>query len=226
MKQIILSAVLAISGLTAAQKSKNFQTSEYESISISGPYTVVLTNGKEGAITATGEAEDLAALVVESENGKLRIRPEKGWKNKPKHKVTITVPFQEVSEVKLAGSGSITSGEMIATKSLNIAITGSGSIRLKAKADMIDASISGSGNLELSGNANKMKSNLAGSGEIHAFGLQSAIAEASISGSGHCQVYCTEQLTARVSGSGNIEYKGNPEKEDSKLSGSGRVTKA
>lgn len=226
MKKIILAGLLAVSGLSAAQETRNFHTSDYEGISVSGPYTVVLVQGKEGDITASGEADDLKSLIVDTEDGKLKIRPEKGWKNKPKRKVTITVPFQDLASIKLAGSGSITSSDVIAGTNLDVAISGSGSIRLKAKADKIDAAVSGSGNLELSGNANKMEANLSGSGEVHAFGLQSAVAEANISGSGHCQINCSEQITARVSGSGNIEYKGNPQKEDTKVVGSGRVTKS
>ena len=226
MKQIILAGLLAVSGLSAAQQTKNFQTSAYDGVSVAGPYTVVLVKGKEGAITANGEADDLAALIVESEDGQLKIRPEKGWKNKPRRNVTITIPFEDLSTVKLAGSGSISSSDLISATSLNLALSGSGSMDLKAKTDTLIAAVSGSGDLKLSGSANKIETNLSGSGEIHAFDLHSLIAEANISGSGHCRVNCSQQLTARVSGSGDIEYKGNPEKEDTKVAGSGRVTKS
>jgi len=226
MKKLILAGLMAVSGLSAAQQTKNFQTSGYDGISVAGPYTVVLSDGKEGNITATGEADDLEALIVESDGKNLTIKPEKGWKNRPKRNVRITIPFESINAVKLAGSGSITSSELISATNLSIALAGSGHISLKAKADTIDAKISGSGDLELSGNTTKVETNLSGSGEIHAFGLYSAIAEANISGSGNCEINCSEQITARISGSGNIVYKGNPDVEDTKVSGSGRITKS
>ncbi|MGV6832311.1 MAG: GIN domain-containing protein, partial [bacterium] len=46
----------------------------------------------------------------------------------------------------------------------------------------------------------------------------------SVAGSGDAEVVCRESLKARVAGSGDIEYKGNPAKEDTKVSGSGSIS--
>ncbi|WP_278021592.1 GIN domain-containing protein [Flavobacterium ginsengisoli] len=56
--------------------------------------------------------------------------------------------------------------------------------------------------------------------------LKSKVVEANVSGSGNSKVACDESLTARVSGSGNIRYVGNPEKKDTKVSGSGTISKS
>jgi hypothetical protein len=37
---------------------------------------------------------------------------------------------------------------------------------------------------------------------------------------GDTTIYCSDSLYARVSGSGDIDYKGNPTKKDVKVSGS------
>ena len=48
--------------------------------------------------------------------------------------------------------------------------------------------------------------------------------EAEVNGSGDVEVYASKSLYARVSGSGDIDYKGNPANVDKKTSGSGDVT--
>jgi hypothetical protein len=37
-------------------------------------------------------------------------------------------------------------------------------------------------------------------------------------------VFCTENLKARVAGSGDINYKGNPKTKDTKTAGSGDIS--
>ncbi|HQV37276.1 MAG TPA: DUF2807 domain-containing protein, partial [Flavobacterium sp.] len=63
----------------------------------------------------------------------------------------------------------------------------------------------------------------AGSGDIKAFELVSENAKVNVSGSGDIKVNCTEFIEARVAGSGDIEYKGNPKKVDTKVAGSGTI---
>jgi len=47
-----------------------------------------------------------------------------------------------------------------------------------------------------------------------------------VAGSGDIRIYCNGVLKARVAGSGDIKYKGNPSKEDTKVAGSGDITKS
>jgi hypothetical protein len=48
---------------------------------------------------------------------------------------------------------------------------------------------------------------------------------ANVSGSADIKVTVSEMIQARVSGSGDISYRGNPKKIDTKSSGSGNITK-
>jgi hypothetical protein len=47
-----------------------------------------------------------------------------------------------------------------------------------------------------------------------------------VSGLGDNTVFCSENLYARVSGSGDVEYKGDPKKKDIKMNGSGTISKS
>lgn len=234
---LIIAAMLALSAGTAAQdpgykddrarQTKQIKTDGYDEIAVSGSYTVELVPGTEGNITVSGDADDLKKLVVESDGSTLSIHHNKefGWKGS-KRTVRITVPFESIDGVTLAGSGSITAKDAIKADSFEAALSGSGKLSLNVDAKDMEVSMSGSGRIELKGHANKLESSLSGSGELEAYGLTASTAEATVSGSGNCQVNCTEAITARVSGSGRINYKGNPAKEDTKVSGSGRVSKS
>ena len=55
---------------------------------------------------------------------------------------------------------------------------------------------------------------IAGSGNIQAADLEAENTDASISGSGNISCYASQKLVARVKGSGDIAYKGNPQEVD------------
>jgi hypothetical protein len=78
----------------------------------------------------------------------------------------------------------------------------------------------------LTGKTENFNSNLNGSGDIDAGDLKAKNAKITVSGSGDSKVFCSESLHARVSGSGDIEYIGDPKKKDTKVNGSGAISKA
>ncbi|RZJ66614.1 MAG: DUF2807 domain-containing protein [Flavobacterium sp.] len=224
---ITFAAILAVSAFATAQESKDIKTEKYDEIVVAGSYTVELVSGIEGEITVSGEADDLKKLVVESDGSTLKIHHNKefGWKGNKKP-VKITVPVESINKVTLSGSGSITGANVIKTNHFEATLSGSGKINLNLDAGEIEVSMSGSGKIELKGKADKFESNISGSGNIKAFELATATANANLSGSGNCEINCSEAIVARISGSGRIHYKGNPAKEDTKIVGSGGVTKS
>ena len=78
--------------------------------------------------------------------------------------------------------------------------------------------------LELSGTSKSFEAAVAGSGDVEAYDLKTEKCELKISGSGTIHASVENELIARISGSGNVKYKGNPRVEDVKVSGSGNVS--
>ena len=68
------------------------------------------------------------------------------------------------------------------------------------------------------------KAAVSGSGDVEAYDLKTEKAELKIAGSGSIGISVEKEIVARVSGSGDIKYKGQPRIEDIKVSGSGRVS--
>ena len=203
---------------------KTRQVGNFESLGVSGSFDVFLVKGKEGKIELGVEENLEPYLITEVENGKLKIKWKKGSNINTTKKTTVTVFFEELSGVALAGSGDIISRDAIASDKMDVAVAGSGDIRLDLKVNSTHAALSGSGDIELSGTSAEFEAAVAGSGDIEAHELQAQKAELKISGSGTIQANVTDEIIVRISGSGDIKYKGNPRVEDIKVSGSGEVS--
>lgn len=205
--------------------TKQITTSDYESISVAGAFYVTLVKGKEGKISIKAEENILEYIIVESKNGDLQIRTEKGYNLNPTKgkRIEITVPVEEVEKVNLAGSGDIVGDFTLKATDFKASVAGSGDIKLMIDAKSITANVAGSGDIELKGKTDNFNGNVSGSGDIKAFDLLAQKSKVAVSGSGNIRTTCSEFIEARVSGSGDIEYKGKPKKVDTKVAGSGKI---
>ncbi len=201
---------------------------DYDGIGVSGWFDVELVDGNEGELTLRGEDNLLEHIVTEVKNGKLSIKVEKGYNLKPtswNEGILITVPVESVNSIALSGSGDIVGKKTLKADDFKTAMSGSGDITLDVDVSSISASMSGSGDITLSGNTGDFDATISGSGDIKAYDLDADNVDATVSGSADIKVTAKKMLRARVSGSGDISYRGNPEKVDTKTSGSGDISK-
>jgi len=200
------------------------QVGDFDALGVSGSFDVFLVKGQEGKVIVNVEQNLEPYLITEVKNGTLKVRWKKGTNVRTTKSTKVTVHFGDLSGVALSGSGDIVSKDPITTDELDIAVAGSGDINLELDAMEANAAVSGSGDIELSGTSKSFSAAVAGSGDIEAYDLQSEKAVLKISGSGTIHAQVSNELIARISGSGNVKYKGNPRIEDVKVSGSGNVS--
>ena len=201
----------------------------YDEISVSGWFDVELISGEEGRLTLRGEENLLEYIETEVKNGKLQIKNRKGynlqsssWKSGG---ILVTVPVEDVSAVSMSGSGDVKGKTKLASDYFELVMSGSGDMELEIESDEMDVTLSGSGDMDLAGSCGKLQVRVSGSGDVNAYELSAREVDAVVSGSADIKVTASEAIKARVSGSGDIHYRGNPEKIDSKTSGSGDVSK-
>ncbi len=232
--------VLCIASMSYAQWGKKIKgngkvvtieraTDDYEAIAVSGWFNVELVEGAEGAIMMKGEENLLEYILTEVKDGKLTIKPEKGVNLQPSSwrsgGISITIPVEEINSLAMSGSGDIVGKTLLKGSDFKTAMSGSGDMSLDLDVQDLQVAVSGSGDMELKGNTNNLEVQISGSGDVHAYGLQANNVSATVSGSAEIEVTANTSLKARVSGSGDISYRGNPEKVDSKTSGSGDISK-
>lgn len=201
-------------------------TSDYDGIACAGQFDYILVAGTEGQITIEGEENLIDYVITEVKDNRLVIKTKKNINLKPSNNKTIkiTIPFKDISSVSLSGSGDLWNEDVITANNLEVALAGSGDIVLKIEASSTEGKVAGSGDLTLKGNTNKLEAKVAGSGDFHGFELQANHTDVAVAGSGDAEVVCNESLKARVAGSGDIEYRGNPKTEDTKVAGSGSIS--
>lgn len=200
---------------------------DYDYVSVAGWFDVELVDGNEGEITIKGEENLLEYIKTEVKDGDLVIKTKKGVNLQPsnwKDGITITVPVESINGASLSGSGDVIGKTTLKADHFKTSISGSGDIELDVEANRLKASMSGSGDIRLSGKATDFEVSVSGSGDIKAYDLEAEFVEAQVSGSADIKVTAKQALKARVSGSGDISYKGNPKKIDTKSSGSGDIS--
>ncbi len=203
--------------------TKTVNTQPYSSINVSGSMDVYLEKGTEGNISVTAEDNVQDRIVVESDGTTLTISMKNNTSLRNTKKIKITVPFEDISEISLNGSGNVEGKDMLKSNSLALNIQGSGDIKVSIDATSLDAKLNGSGDMELSGKATDVEVKTIGSGNFEGKELHSENAQIYISGSGDSSIFAKNSLKARIQGSGSIFYTGNPTTNDVKVMGSGKV---
>lgn len=203
--------------------TKQITTGDYDEVKVHGIMDVRLQKGTEGDISLKTDENLFQYLDVFVDGDALIIRVKKGFSLKTDFGIKITVPFEDLSKVSLAGSGDITSSDIIETSDFEVNLAGSGDIKLRVNAREINSNIAGSGDVHLKGACRKLNADLAGSGDLHGLDLKCEIADLNIAGSGDMKVNTSENIKVRIAGSGDVEYLGKPKNVDKKVIGSGTV---
>ncbi|WP_294470524.1 head GIN domain-containing protein [uncultured Bacteroides sp.] len=113
-------------------------------------------------------------------------------------------------KLKITGSGDI-DAENLQYATISTSVEGSGDVDLKnVKATVVKAEVSGSGDVDIKGKTQQATLTVNGSGDISADKLTATNVTATVAGSGDISCNASKQLNAKVSGSGDVEYKGNP----------------
>ena len=235
-KSIVLIALLFVASTINAQKrikgngnitTITRTTSGYDTVNFSGPFDYILVSGTEGNIKIEGEENLLQYIITDVKNGNLSVKTRNNinLQTSKNQNITVIVPFEQINAASLTGSGDLWNESIISTSHFTTSIIGSGDVKLNVQATQIDASVQGSGDLVVIGKTNNLKVKVNGSGDFKGFDLEADDVEVSVNGSGDAKITCNGHLKARVSGSGDIKYKGNPKTEDTKIAGSGSIGK-
>lgn len=205
--------------------TENRNLSDYDKIDVAGSFEVKLVKGKEGAISINADENLMEYIETDVENGHLKIQPKKGYQLKSTKTIEITVSFEMIDAISLAGSGNVRSTDVLNAEDLNLNLAGSGEINLPVSTKNLTSHIAGSGNIKLSGNSDVFRCDIAGSGNLEGDDLKATASHINIAGSGNVKIHAVSEIHANIVGSGDVIYTGNPAIEKSKSIGSGSIRK-
>lgn len=212
---------ITLSGFAQVKERRDIDDFSSVAFGVSGE--IIIKQGAQFSVTLEGDQKLLDAITTKVSNGKLLIR-KPDWRKARNKKLRAYVTMPEIDGLSMSGSGHLKNEGALNCDYLKISVSGSGSVRLnELTADEVSISISGSGSFYAEGpGADLTDIGISGSGSVSAENFLLNEADVLISGSGRCKVWVEDALVARISGSGSLYYKGDPN-IDAKSSGSGRV---
>ena len=204
--------------------------SPFREISLRISANLYIEQGSGSQIEMTADQETLDKIIVEVVDHKLIIRfgfEDMFFNDFNTGHVTLKVTTPNIEMLGIAGSGNIIAEKPIDSRVIELFIAGSGDIKIaNLKCERMEAEITGSGDIIVSGEKTirELVLKIAGSGNLKANQLEAEYGKIWVAGSGNCDVSISHLIDAKILGSGDIRYTGNPTIESS-VAGSGRIHK-
>lgn len=230
MRLFLLSIAILSSVVVFGQKEMvTRQLNSFNMVMVSGSIDLVYKPSSTFYVEIKGNyPED---IILALKDGELTIYHKKGknwisneWNTIGRgYEVVIYAP--SLNGITSVGSGSVTIEEVLKSDNLSVSIAGSGNLVGQINVGNLEIANSGSSNIRLNGNAERVTLKSSGSGNIQCFELVMDECKISKSGSGNAQISVNNSLTASISGSGNLTFKGNPKNISTSAAGSGKIRK-
>lgn len=161
-------------------------------------------------------------------------------------KLNVYVTIVDLEKVKIEGSGNVRmvdeiksdklyfetygSGDIEAQKLkgqfLSIEVRGSGDVEIgEIKFEKLDNDIIGSGDISITGLVDRCRASILGSGDMFMEDCKINKLKAKIAGSGDIMATVKSELLVKIYGSGDVYYKGDPQRLKIESMGSGEALK-
>ena len=177
------------------------EVAAFTRIDLHGLGTLTWRRGPDRPVRLSGDANLLPLVRTEVRDGTLFIGPVETIRPRLPLQYTLQSPLLEGIEVTGAARATL---EDVQAQRLRIAVSGAGKVVAR-------------------GQANQLTVELSGAADIDALGLQADVVQVEVSGAGNVRVHARRELDARLSGTGQIRYAGNPPVVRSDVSGAGRI---
>jgi hypothetical protein len=195
----------------------------FDRVRLEAPVHVVVKSGPAYAAYVTTDANLTGYLQTDAFAGTLTIGMDYSMSPTIEPEITIVVP--DLREVTHNGNGLVEIEEDGGFPDVNLVLNGGGEIRYSGTASRLKAVINGSGDIVMEGYAAKLVADLRGNGAIHGENLLSGDADVDLSGSGfvYLDLDYESVLNLNLTGSGRVEWWGQPERLNYTLLGEGKV---
>jgi hypothetical protein len=208
------------SGVPATQERPIGEVSE---VSLAGTGELTIVQGLVPSLTVTADDNIVPLIETETAGHKLTLRTAARTSIHPKTKLEYTLTVPQLETISVSGAGNVRTEKFVANN-LTVKLAGAGNAHLRElNVKSLSMTLSGAGTASASGTTDQLTLRLSGAGGLEAAALKAARADVQISGAGRATVWALEDLHARVSGAGDIKYKGRPANVVQNVSGAGHI---
>lgn len=211
------------------------------SVVLDGPIDLTLRQGAQPALSVRAEARLLPNVATTVDGDRLRIGPT-GMLLRPRQTIAVQVTLPALLAARIGGSGDTTVAGFDGDH-VELALTGSGSLRFTGRyrsaaltlqgsgelafdggaLDTIALDAAGSGDVALAGSTHTLRVSQRGSGTLDAGDLRADDVTLLQQGSGESSIDARRTVRIELHGSGDVTVSGNPAGRSVQRVGSGNV---
>jgi hypothetical protein len=184
--------------------SESRSVEAFHAIELKGNYQVVIKPGQPQKTIVNTDENVEPFIETTVQNGVLTIKSKSDVNIKPSVTPIVIIDTNELSALSIKGSSDIN------VEGLNI--------------NELTTDIHGSGNIYLAGKTNRLTIRIEGSGKVDSEKLIAKSVIINLKGSGEVSTTAEQNLDIVLSGSGKINYVGNPTSLKQTIRGSGEIT--
>jgi len=195
----------------------------FSSVRIGPSMRVSILSGSRSTVSVTTEAGQIENLSTYCHNGQLDLDwTQNGYYN-PVAEIVITSPY--LTRITHQGDEDIDVDVGARFDDLSLELNGSGDMTFHGDLRRLTATVNGSGTMELFGQTRDLRAEVYGSGRLYADPMPAYEVDAVMAGSGEITLALENaaSLDLTLSGSGQVEWWGNPGLLRYRLLGSGKV---
>lgn len=188
--------------------TKDVTVQSFDELSISGVFSVLLTQGGKEAVKIEADDNLQELFIVSNDGSKLNISMKKDVNFNSKKKVKVYVTFKKLKTLDLKTVGDVSSEENLSFDDLQLSNKSVGNVDLKLTAQKLNVENKSVGNVKLNGKADNVtiKNNSVGSIQAANFMVQTM--DIDNNGVGGAEVNAARELKVKDNMLGKVTNKG------------------
>ena len=239
MKQILLFAVIALTGLTSCNDifskpvrgnghiiTETRTPGAFKNVSVSGNINIYVTQDSVPGVKVVADENLMKYIAITSDGNTLEVHPRDNYNlHASNEAIKVFVSGKDFSHFSASGACDIFSTNQVqSTGTISYDLSGACDVTMDVQAPKVEAEMSGAGSIKLKGSTRDFKVSGSGSTDVKCYDLLAENTTIEISGAGDAQVFASVKLDVHVSGAGTVKYKGNATVSQ-EVSGAGSVKK-
>lgn len=230
IKSSIFTLLIAVAsiGNVIAQSDRSVSVKNIKGVTVSSGIDLYLTQGNTEALTIKGDRDLIKDVIVEQENGNVRIRYKEGvnWGRLFKNQsIKVYVNYKTLTSLTASGGSDVYTQNNLKSDVLNLRASGGSDLKLSLTVRDLTVTVSGGSDADLKGSGENLQLTASGGSVVNAFGYVVNNAKATVSGGSDANIYVNKALEASASGGSDVNYKGNASVRKTSSSKSGDVNR-
>jgi hypothetical protein len=192
-------------------RTETLAVDEFEAISVHGVFILEVNQGKPTSVKVTADDNLHRHLNIRVEDYELIIETERSINEHKALLVEVSTP--QLKRLAASGAAEVINRGSLRGQDLELQTSGVASMALTVHRQQLEAELSGASDMKLRGACDFLEATLSGTSDLHSTELPSRQVAITLSGTSDAQVWAEESLTADLSGTSDLAYKGRPQIE-------------